>query len=162
MRLALCEKSTTKSRDTGTLAGMTRKRIFCAVLTAAVLSVVLNVAGLAQAPAPAAQSEGAQSEKIYRVSDGFTAPKVTKNVFPEFSKEAKKKKVQGVVILSLVVGSDGVPRDIQVKQSLGHGLDEKAVEAVSQWRFEPGRKDGQPVPVSLSVEVNFHLYINPK
>jgi protein TonB len=57
-----------------------------------------------------------------------------------------------------IVGTDGRPRDIRVLQSLGMGLDEKAIEALRRWRFEPGRKDGIPVAVQVNVEVNFHLY----
>jgi periplasmic protein TonB len=64
----------------------------------------------------------------------------------------------GVVVLRLVVGSDGNPRDIQVVRALGLGLDEKAIEAVRKWRFEPARKDGKPVAVAVNIEVNFHLY----
>ena len=58
----------------------------------------------------------------------------------------------------LVVGPDGRTHDIRVQQSLGMGLDEKAIEAIRQWKFEPGRKDGIPVAVQVDVEVNFHLY----
>ena len=64
----------------------------------------------------------------------------------------------GTVVLWLVVGSDGKPRDIQVLRTLGLGLDEKAIEAVRNWRFEPAMKDGKPVAAQINVEVNFHLY----
>ena len=57
-----------------------------------------------------------------------------------------------------IIGTDGKPHDITVQRSLGMGLDEKAMEAVKQWRFEPGTKDGQPVPVEVSMEVSFRLY----
>jgi TonB family protein len=67
-------------------------------------------------------------------------------------------KYQGTAVLWLIVGTDGRPRDISVLQSLGMGLDEKAIEALRHWRFEPGRKDGVPVAVQVNVEVNFHLY----
>jgi len=58
----------------------------------------------------------------------------------------------------LVVGPDGRTHDIRVQQCLGMGLDEKAIEAIRQWQFDPGRKDGIPVAVQVDVEVNFHLY----
>ena len=77
---------------------------------------------------------------------------------PEFSEEARKAKYQGVCTLSLVVRSDGRPSDIRVLSSLGMGLDEKAIEAVKNWRFEPAMKDGHPVSVQIAVEVDFHLY----
>ena len=64
----------------------------------------------------------------------------------------------GVVVLQLVVGPDGLPRDIRVVQTLGLGLDEKAIEAVKKWRFEPAKKDGKPVAVAVNIQVDFHLY----
>ncbi len=94
----------------------------------------------------------------YHVGGGVLAPKIISRVEPEFSEEARKNKWQGVVILRLVIGTDGKPHDITVQRSLGMGLDEKAKEAVQQWRFEPGTKDGQPVPVEVSMEVSFRLY----
>jgi len=57
-----------------------------------------------------------------------------------------------------VIGPDGKPRDVRVQRSLGMGLDEKAIEAVRSWKFEPAKKDGQPVAVQVNVEVNFRLY----
>ena len=94
----------------------------------------------------------------YHVGGGVLAPKIISRVEPEFSEEARKNKYQGVVILRLIIGVDGKPHDISVQRTLGMGLDEKAVEAVKQWRFEPGTKDGQPVPVEVSMEVSFRLY----
>jgi TonB family protein len=94
----------------------------------------------------------------YHVGGGVRAPKVVYRVEPEFSEEARKNKWQGVVILKVIISRDGKPQDISVQRSLGMGLDEKAIEAVKQWRFEPGTKDGQPVPVEVSMEVSFRLY----
>src|SRR5215475_5624658 len=94
----------------------------------------------------------------FHIGGGVTAPKVIFDPEPEYSEEARKAKYQGTVVLSLVVGPDGVPRDISVSRSLGLGLDEKAVETVKTWRFDPGKKDGKPVAVYASVEVVFHLY----
>ena len=94
----------------------------------------------------------------YRIGGGVTAPRVIYSPEPEFSEEARKAKYQGTVVLWLVVGADGRARDIRVQRSLGMGLDEKAIEAIGQWRFEPGRKDGIPVAVQVNVEVNFKLF----
>lgn len=94
----------------------------------------------------------------YRVGGGVSAPKVVYDPDPEYSEEARKAKFQGTVVLWLVVSPDGHPQQIRVTRSLGMGLDEKAMEAVRQWRFEPAKKDGQPVPVMINVEVNFRLY----
>jgi protein TonB len=94
----------------------------------------------------------------YRVGGGVSAPKALFAPDPEYSEEARKAKYQGTVVLWLVVSADGKPQQIRVQRPLGMGLDEKAVEAVKQWRFEPARKDGQAVPVMINVEVNFRLY----
>jgi TonB family protein len=77
---------------------------------------------------------------------------------PEFSREARKKKIEGVVVLSVTVTADGTTRDIKIQKGLGYGLDEKAVEAVSRWKFKPALKDGEPIDKEINVEVNFHLY----
>jgi TonB family protein len=94
----------------------------------------------------------------YRVGGGVSAPKVLYEPDPEYSEEARKAKYQGTVVLWLVVSAEGKPQDIRVQRSLGMGLDEKAIEAVKQWRFDPAKKDGHPVPVMINVEVNFRLY----
>lgn len=94
----------------------------------------------------------------YRVGGGVSAPRILYAPDPEYSEEARKAKYQGTVVLWVVVGPDGRPRDIRVQRSLGLGLDEKAMEAVRTWKFDPARKDGQPVAVQINVEVNFRLY----
>jgi protein TonB len=94
----------------------------------------------------------------YRVGGGVSAPKALYAPDPEYSEEARKAKYQGTVVLWLVVSADGRPQQIRIQRALGMGLDEKAIEAVKQWKFEPARKDGQPVPVMINVEVNFRLY----
>jgi len=95
---------------------------------------------------------------VFRVGGGVSAPRVIYQPDPEYSEEARKAKYQGVCVLWLVVGPDGRPRDIRVSRTLGLGLDEKAVEAVKTWRFEPAMKDGKPVAVQINVEVSFRLY----
>lgn len=94
----------------------------------------------------------------FRVGGGVSAPKAVYSPDPEYSEEARKAKFQGTCVLWLVVGPDGRPRDIKVQRTLGLGLDEKAIEAVKNWRFEPAMKDGKPVAVQINVEVSFRLY----
>jgi TonB family protein len=94
----------------------------------------------------------------YRVGGGVSAPRIVYSPDPDYSEEARKAKYQGTVVLWVVVGPDGRTRDIRVQRSLGLGLDEKAMDAVRTWKFEPARKDGQPVAVQINVEVNFRLY----
>ncbi len=95
---------------------------------------------------------------VYRVGGGVSAPRVIKQTDPEYSEEARKAKYQGVVVLGLIVDSQGRPRDLRVQKGLGMGLDQKAMEAVRQWVFEPAHKDGKPVSVLISVEVAFRLF----
>ncbi|MGB9104240.1 MAG: energy transducer TonB [Terriglobales bacterium] len=94
----------------------------------------------------------------YRVGGGVSAPKALYAPDPEYSEEARKAKYQGTVVLWVVVGPDGRPRDIRVQRTLGMGLDQKAMEAVRTWKFEPARLNGNPVAVQINVEVNFRLY----
>src|SRR4051812_4130299 len=95
---------------------------------------------------------------LFRVGGGVSAPRALYSPDPEYSEEARKAKYQGVVVLWLIVGPDGRPRDMKIARSLGMGLDQKAIEAVRQWKFEPAMKDGKPVAVQINVEVNFRLY----
>jgi periplasmic protein TonB len=95
---------------------------------------------------------------VFRVGGGVSAPRPVFTPDPEYSEEARKAKYQGTCVLWLVVGPDGRPRDIKVARTLGLGLDEKAIEAVKQWKFEPAMKDGKPVAVQINVEVSFRLY----
>jgi TonB family protein len=95
---------------------------------------------------------------IFKVGGGVSAPRAIFTPDPEYSEEARKAKYQGTCILWLIVGPDGRPRDIKIARTLGMGLDQKAIEAVRNWKFEPAMKDGRPVAVQINVEVNFRLY----
>jgi TonB family protein len=95
---------------------------------------------------------------VFRVGGGVSAPRVLENPSPDYSEEARKAKYQGTVVLWLIVDANGRPRDVRVARSLGMGLDQKAIEAVRLWKFQPAMKDGTPVAVQINVEVNFHLY----
>jgi TonB family protein len=86
-----------------------------------------------------------------------TAPRIISKVEAEYSDEGRLARLEGTSILRVTVGVDGRARDPHVVQYLGLGLDEKAVEAVNKWKFAPGTKDGQPVPVQAQIEVNFRL-----
>lgn len=96
---------------------------------------------------------------LYRVGGSVSVPVVLHSVDPEFSDEARRAKYQGVCLISLIVDAQGNPQDIRVARVLGMGLDEKAIEAVKQFKFKPAMKDGKtPVPVRMTIEINFHLY----
>ena len=94
----------------------------------------------------------------YRIGGGVSPPIPIYKPDPEYSEEARKAKYQGAVILWIVVGPDGRVHNMRVARSLGLGLDEKAMEAVRTWKFEPAKKDGQAVAVQLNIEVSFRLY----
>ena len=94
---------------------------------------------------------------MFRVGGGVTAPSLLSKVEPEYSEEARRAKYQGTVVLYVEVYPDGKAHNLKVLRSLGLGLDEKAIEAVNKWRFRPGYKDGKPVTVQATIEVNFRL-----
>jgi len=87
-----------------------------------------------------------------------TPPRPIHTPDPDYDKASRQAKVQGTVVLSTLVAEDGKPQDIKVARSLNPALDQKAIEAVSRWRFAPATKDGKPVAVRLQVEVTFRLY----
>jgi TonB family protein len=101
---------------------------------------------------------GGMGGGIFRPGKGVTPPRVIYQTDPEFSEEARKAKYQGTCVLGLVVDANGHPTAIRVLSALGMGLDEKAIESVKNWKFEPGKKDGHDVAVEIAVEVDFHLY----
>ena len=101
---------------------------------------------------------GGMGGGVFKVGGGVSAPRAILTPDPEYSEEARKAKYQGTCILWLIVGPDGKPRDVKVARTLGMGLDQKAIEAVRNWKFEPAMKDGKPVAVQINVEVNFRLY----
>jgi len=96
---------------------------------------------------------------VYRVGGGVSAPVPIFTPEAEFSDEARRAKYQGVCLISLIVDAQGNPQNPRVVRPLGMGLDEKALEAVRKYKFKPAMKDGRtPVPVMMSIEVNFRLY----
>jgi TonB family protein len=97
------------------------------------------------------------TDTVIKMGPGVTAPRVLQKSDPEYTPEAKAAKISGTVLLSVVVGSDGVARDTQVIRSLDPGLDNKAMAAVQNWKFQPATKDGQAVSVQATIEVNFRL-----
>lgn len=106
---------------------------------------------------PGAGNGDLETGRVYGMRDGVTLPVLIRRVDPEFSEEARKAKYSGVVSIRADVDSTGHARNLRVVKSVGMGLDEKAIEAVSKWLFRPGTKDGKPVSVSAVIEVSFRL-----
>ncbi len=93
-----------------------------------------------------------------RIGGGVSAPVLIFSVEPEFSEEARKAKVAGNVLVNLWVDTSGNPSHVRVIRGVGMGLDEKAMEAVRQYKFKPAMENGKPVLVELNVEVNFQIF----
>jgi TonB family protein len=99
----------------------------------------------------------ARADQVYKVGDGVSAPRVTYKINPDYTQEARDAKISGSVLLSVVVGADGLAHDITVVRGIDPGLDENAIIAVQQWRFAPGKREGEPVAVRAQIEINFRL-----
>jgi TonB family protein len=130
--------------------------LLCLIHSGALASVLLfPCAGIALAQ----DSSQTPSEIVYeRQGPGMTHPKAVYQPNPDYAERPRRKKLQGVVVLSMIVSADGTVRDPQVTQSLDKDLDKKAVECVKKWRYEPATKDGKPVAMRVAVEVDFRLY----
>jgi TonB family protein len=102
-------------------------------------------------------TDGGTGGGVFDPGHGVTTPRPIYSPDPPYSEEARKAKFQGTVGLWAVIGVDGRPRDLWISSSAGMGLDENSLETVRRWRFEPGKKNGTPVPVRMYIEVNFHL-----
>jgi TonB family protein len=108
-------------------------------------------------PGDAGRKGQPDATRAYKPGNGVSAPVVVKEVRPQYTPGAKEAKIQGVVTLECVVNADGTVGDVEVTKSLDAGLDQEAIKAVKKWRFEPGTKDGKPVPVQVALEMTFTL-----
>lgn len=124
------------------------------IRTAVAFAVVLAAIGTIGLRSSRAQDT---PEHVYKVGDGVTSPKLLYRVEPQYTEEARANKVDGTVVLNVVVGTDGQAHEISVVKGVGSGLDLMAMQAIAKWRFEPGTLDGQPVAVRATIEVNFKL-----
>jgi TonB family protein len=104
-------------------------------------------------------SGGGTGGGVYRPGNGVTLPRVLREVRPNYTSDAMRAKVQGVVVLECVVRPDGTVGDVQITRSLDStfGLDQEAIKAAKNWRFAPGTRLGEPVPVLISIELTFTL-----
>jgi TonB family protein len=101
---------------------------------------------------------GSNAPEPTKIGKGVVQPHIIYAPDPSYTEKAKRENFQGVSVLSLIIGKDGRAHHIKPVRIIGDGLDQKAIDAVSQWKFQPATKDGQPVSVFVTVEVAFHLY----
>ena len=146
------------------------QRIFLSVLSATALlaAAVLvaeqgrpseNTVGSAKQSGPAdTVIVNGVAEPVYRSMKGIVPPRQIYSPPPDYSNEARKRKIEGVVTLAAVITSAGQTTQIRVLASRGYGLDEKAIEAVRNWKFKPATKNGIPVSVEMALEISFRLY----
>lgn len=113
--------------------------------------------GSGRGPGLGPGSGGGTGGGVYRAGGGVTAPRLIEQVRPRYTGEALRKAITGTVVLEAVVTADGCASQIRVVRSLDRGLDQEAIAAVMQWRFEPGRLDGTPVDVLVTILVDFSL-----
>jgi len=102
-------------------------------------------------------TETYDGQPVYKVGRGVKPPRPTYQPMPEFDEKARKSKTEGTVVLSMIVTRDGRTADIKITKSLTPGLDAQAIKAVTQWKFDPATKDGEPVAVRVAVETSFRI-----
>lgn len=135
-----------------------RVGIVCWLLMA-VTSLSLPACGGSVSNPVAPSTQPAQSLIVYEPGDGVTLPTLVREVKPSYTAQALAARIQGAVLLSAVVLSNGVVGEVTVVRSLDtqYGLDSQAVRATKQWLFDPGTKDGLPVAVRVTIEMSFTI-----
>jgi TonB family protein len=136
---------------------MTRRSLVIRMAVAA--SVTVAIAFATAAYVPISTTLHATTDQVYKPGSGTTLPRVVREVMPQYTAGALRARIQGTVWLSVVVLKTGGVGDVAVTGSLDaeHGLDQAAIEAVRQWQFDPGRRDGEPVAVEVTIEVTYTL-----
>jgi protein TonB len=118
-----------------------------------------GIATQKSADSSGASKQRKKPEKIYSIGGDVTPPKLLSTPDPVNGKDlSRKTKSAGVAVVQFVVNSEGKPERVHIIRSAGKDLDQKVIEAVEQYRFEPAKRKGQPVAVVLTIESQFHLY----
>ena len=102
--------------------------------------------------------QGGVVEPLFKVGGKVTPPRATYSPDPEYSDQARAERLQGTLVLAAVIAADGCIRELRLVRRLGLGLDEKAIEAVLTWKFDPAKQDGKPIAVRVNIEVSFRMY----
>lgn len=148
------------------LAGSSR-RAFINYLFLTFACLTLSFAGSALASADKTSGDNppgkdkkpdkSASDPVYEPGGDVTRPKLLHSVEPAFSTKSNEAFVEGTVTVSAVVNTHGILTDVHVLKGLGSAQDKSALDALKEWRFEPGSKEGKPVNVRVKIEVDFHL-----
>jgi len=129
-------------------------RTYQFALTFALLTVFAQPVTMFSQDAPTK----AAPEQVYDVRNGVKPPRAIYAPDPEYTDKARKERQQGTVVIKMVVGSDGLPRDIKVSRTLSPEFDKAAIDAVKKWKFTPATRDSKPIAVEIDVEMAFRLY----
>ena len=146
--------------DSAVISGITASAALDLATRLAVAAALLPMPAPVESTSPQQQNAGAtQDGQVVAPGEGVTLPKPTYEVKPQYTPAAMQVKIEGTVLLAIVVQTDGTVGRVQVTKSLDttYGLDDAAVRAARQWRFVPGRKDGKPVAVEVALEMTFTL-----
>lgn len=121
------------------MLGLAQTALWCVVI---ILAAIQN-------------TNATSEEKVYELGPGISQPRVTHQVMPHYS-DPHGVKVEGAVDIQLIVTSAGLPKDPRVVKGIDKDVDQSALDAVAQWRFDPAEKDGKPVAVRIVLEIEFH------
>ncbi len=109
-------------------------------------------------------SEGAMQEspengenEVFKIGKNVKPPHAVYQPDPEYSEKARQARIEGVVLVQAIVTPEGTVARVKMERVIGYGLDQKAIDAVCQWKFDPATKDGKPVAIPITVEISFHL-----
>ena len=135
---------------------MSRSRVLASLAVATFVCGAATLSAVSSFPMTAGES---QSTQVYKPGKDITLPSAVYEVKPEYTPEAMQRKIQGNVVMAVVVLETGDVGYVQISHSLDaeYGLDRQAVEAAKQWKFRPGTKDGKPVAVEIMMQMTFTL-----
>jgi TonB family protein len=139
------------------VSSIVKRRNVVRMLAALFAGMADNSLALQEGKSKDKDKDGKAAPTVYTPGGDVKAPKVIHYVEPEFSSSSKEAFVEGVVRLKTTVTPEGLPSDVEVTKGLNADEDRTAVEAVKQWRFQPGTKSGEAVHVRVSIEIAFHL-----
>jgi TonB family protein len=139
------------------IAGMIAGIVGACAALMAVLSHSSHPASRFSPPAVVFSPASTTAERVYRAGDSVTPPLLLSKAEPEYTREAFQAQLQGTVALYAQIDPSGNAVNLHVLRGLGMGLDARAIEAASKWRFQPGMKNGTPVTFETNLEVNFRL-----